>query len=135
MTGVTQIAFRGRSQLPDRRPGTNVEITHKVPNEPGRDRKYSVTFGFDPKTYDVREIFIWPQRTGADLDAVITDACIGISHALQRGASIADLASAFGQLRPEGAPDGEYPPASPLGTILRAGIEIERLEKREQRVS
>lgn len=129
MNQVTHIQFRGRTQLPDRRPGTNIEVTHK---DPRGERKFQVTFGFDPKTYDCREIFIWPQKAGADLDAVITDACIGISHALQRGASIAELASAFGQLRPEGAPDGEYPPASPLGTILRAGIDVERLEKKEQ---
>lgn len=120
-----------RRPLPSRRHGTTVAVSH--PHAWGV-RKYSVTYGFD-EALNVREIFCWPEKTGADLDAVISDACIGISHALQRGASVKEFAAAFGQLRPEGAPDGEYPPASPLGTILRVGIFVEALEKKEHRRS
>ena len=129
MNDIPRILFRGRMQLPDRRCGTTVDVTHT--DQKGVERRFEVTFGFDAD-FNVREIFIWPNKAGADIDAMMTDAGIGISHALQRGASITELAAAFGQLRPEGAPDGEYPPASPLGTILRAGIVVERMEKKEQ---
>ena len=128
---LARILFRGRMQLPSRRCGTTIDVIHQ---DARVTRLFRVTFGFD-ELFDVREIFCWPEKTGTDLDAVLSDACIGISHALQRGSTIKELAEALGQLRPEGAPDGEYPSASPLGTILRAGIDVERLEKKEQRRS
>lgn len=116
----------GRRTLPDRREGISLSITFR---HVWGERTYSVTYGVT-ECGRIREVFCWPERSGSDMDALLSDACIGFSHALQHGASVTQLAMAMGQLRPEGAADGLYPPASPLGAILRAGIEIEQSERK-----
>ena len=109
------ISAQMRTVLPNRRPGCTTEIIHE-------GHSYIVTFGFD-KVGRVREVFLRQNKTGSDIDSMMSDACIAISLLLQHGMDIHGLVAAFGENRDEGANEG--PPASPLGAIARAGAEIE----------
>jgi hypothetical protein len=64
------------------------------------------------------------------LDAIVSDACVAISVALQSGRTLKEMAEILGQLRPEGWKDGDPlgRAASPLGTIVRTGAVIEQNE-------
>ena len=62
------------------------------------------------------ELFITGARTGSDIDALLNDAAILISLALQNGARLADLGAAMGR---EG--DGETP-SSIIGAALDVAV-------------
>lgn len=120
--------MKERTRLPDRRRARRFPVTWK--DAIGVERLFDVGFGLDAENV-VREVFCIPLnaqtgealKTGSDLKALVDDACIALSLALQLGARITDLAKAFGENRQEGAPVG--PPASPLGAIARAGVQFE----------
>lgn len=84
---------------------------------------FDVGYGVDEAGI-IREVFCTASaRDGSDLKALVHDACIAISRALQWGDRIGALAASFGELREEGETCG--PPASPLGAIARAGAALE----------
>jgi hypothetical protein len=89
----------------------------------GQELKMQVTFGLDQLGH-VKEVFGRASKTGTDLQGLISDGCIAVSLLLQHGMSIEEVAVALGENRPEGEKSG--PPASPLGAIARAGVEVER---------
>ena len=109
-----------RQRLPDRRPSARVPVSFVFSDK--TIRTYDVTFGFDAEG-TIREVFAASGHTQSDLGALIEDACIAASIAMQRGHTISELAQSFGELREEG--QGSGPPASLLGAIARAGAELE----------
>lgn len=88
----------------------------------GSDHFIEVGYGLDD-ALQVKEVFAIAAKDGTDLQQLVHDACIALSHALQRGATITDMAKSFLENRPEGAEAGK--PASFLGAAARHGITIE----------
>lgn len=117
---LTAAAERRPFELDDRRQGFTVSWSPRIG---GVELKLCITFNFDNRGR-VNEVFCSGHKEGSHMRAVLTDSCIAISHALQRGASIVELAAAFGEDREEGKKSG--PPASVLGAIARQGAIIER---------
>ena len=109
-----------RTRLPDRRQAVRTRM--EWADSHGNKHVSEVSFGFD-KAGAIREVFCTAAKDGTDLQALVHDACIATSHALQRGARIADMAKSFGENRPESADSG--PPASPLGALARMGAALE----------
>lgn len=110
----------GRARLPDRRPAVRETLTWQ--DSQGGDHQADVSFGFG-RDGRVREVFCLAAKDGTDMQALVHDACIAASIALQRGHTIAALARAFGELREEGQSAGR--PASVIGALARLGVEIE----------
>jgi hypothetical protein len=112
-----------RTVLPHRRVSTTMFVKH-VGND-GNEHEFLVTFGFGREApLKVREVFCGSPKVGSDMQAFINDSCIAISLLLQHGMTMSELASAFGENRPEGSSSG--PPSSPLGSIAKKAVEIER---------
>lgn len=109
-----------RTPLPPRRAAYTTVVLWKCIGGP--DHKLIVTCGFDAE-HVLREAFCAGFRADTSLCALANDACILLSRLLQHGERIEDLASALIEDRPEGAPSG--PPASIIGAIARAGVEIQ----------
>ena len=118
-----------REMLPDRREGVLLRVTHQ--HHLGT-RDYTVNYGFDSQGR-VREIFCHNEKPGTDLDAIMSDACIAISHLLQRGMTVVELADTLGRDCEEMSRDGV--PASPLGTIARVGVIVEQAEHERMRAN
>ena len=81
--------------------------------------------GFDPATGQPHELFLSAGKTGSALDALLADAAVAISVALQHGIPAAALAKSIGRLPcgvvPPGGLDGasaETSPASAIGAAL-----------------
>ena len=93
-----------RKQLPNRRQAVLLTADH-------RGSVYEVALGVysDGKP---GELFIAGARTGSDIDALLADAAVLVSRALQHGDDLADLAKAMGR---EG--DG-ITPSSAIGAAL-----------------
>lgn len=113
-------AARQRFEMPPRREAQIVEWTEIVGT---REHSFTVGFGWDFRGH-ITEAFCSGQKEGSDLRAAVQDGCILLSHCLQRGASIVELAAALGEDRAEASPSG--PPASFLGAIARRGAILER---------
>jgi hypothetical protein len=117
-------------KLPSRREGCTLLLKHKLlggdPEEPSNyQQTFEVTFNLDPINGHFIECFCaLTHGVGSDFAATVTDACIAISRLLQRGDTFEAMAISFGEDRPEGQTNG--PAASILGTIARAGRELER---------
>lgn len=79
-----------RKRLPSRRDNKTIKVTHKGQN-------YAVTFGYDPATGEVREIFTRGSKVGSQLDGLIDDFCILLSIALQYGIKASSLAGSMGR--------------------------------------
>ena len=73
-----------RARLPDRRPS----VTERIDVE---GQTYTATAGIDPHTGAVREIFLDGAKAGSGMDAVLNDAAVTISVAIQHGVSIEAL--------------------------------------------
>lgn len=84
--------------------------------------RFSVSFAFDTSTRNVNAVFA-DMPGGSDMAAVVSDACIVISLALQYGATAGDLDRSL--QRVESPASGSILPASPLGAIVHA---IRRVE-------
>jgi hypothetical protein len=97
-----------------------VTITWQEPIR-GASRELSMSFGY-ARDGRLREIFCSGTKDGSELRALITDACIAVSHLLQRGATIFEIAAAFGEDREAHQKAG--PPASLFGAIARKACEI-----------
>jgi hypothetical protein len=109
-----------RVRLPNRHQSIRTSITWQ--DARGEPHQCQVSFGFDAQGA-IREVFCIAHKDGTDLQALVHDACIATSHALQRGARIADLAKSFGELRNEGEESGLA--ASPIGSLARVGAALE----------
>ena len=107
-----------RQRLPNRRPSHSetLEVAGQV---------FTAAVGFDPETGQPRELFLTAGKEGSLLNALLADAAVAISVALQSGVPAAALAKSVGRL-PAGpvAPAGldhvpvQNVPASPIGAAL-----------------
>jgi hypothetical protein len=93
-----------RQCLPDRRPSLTTRLVHDC-------WSYSVTFGFDPNTGRIGEVFTHGAKVGSAMDGILDDACIALSLLLQHGVEPAALAGSMGRLG-----DGKTP-ASVIGAL------------------
>jgi hypothetical protein len=107
-----------RKRLPNRRPShtETLEVAGQA---------FTATVGFDPNTDHPRELFLTAGKEGSLINAMLADAAVVISVALQHGVSAKALAKSIGRL-PEGQVtpadlDEGKPariPASPIGAAL-----------------
>jgi hypothetical protein len=112
------MAAPNRQRLPNRRP------SHTETLEVG-GQIFTGTVGFDPETGRPCELFLNAGKEGSLIGAMLADAAVAISVALQHGVSAQTLAKSIGRL-PEApqAPGGldQGPPAkvpaSPIGAAL-----------------
>lgn len=102
-----------RTPLPNRRPSSTSEIAF-------RGFPITVTVGYDPATGQPREVFANSGRSGSDMQAALSDACVLVSIALQHGVTPAALAKSLGRV--PAWVDGEEATdhASPIGVIVAA---------------
>jgi hypothetical protein len=107
-----------RARLPNRRP------SHSETLEVG-GQKVIATVGFDPETGHPRELFMAAGKEGSMLNAMLADAAVVISIALQSDIPPAALAKSIGRLPiiPVLPADLDKPhsgqePASPIGAAL-----------------
>ncbi len=107
-----------RKRLPNRRPAhtETLQVDGQV---------FTASVGFDPKSGQPRELFMAAGKEGSLLNALLADAAVVISIALQHGIPAAALAKSIGRLPASPvAPadlDGPQPgrlPASPIGAAL-----------------
>ncbi len=106
-----------RERMPDRR--SSVTQTLEVASQ-----IFDATIGFD-KHGRPREVFLTGAKEGSLLAAILADAAVAISVALQHGVPVASLAKSVGHL-PAGPvtpsdldqPQAENLPASPIGAAL-----------------
>ena len=107
-----------RQRLPNRRPShtETLEVAGQT---------FMATVGFDPASGWPRELFLTGGKEGSALDALLADAAVAISVALQHGISAQALARSIGRL-PVGpvtpadldqGPPAKLP-ASPIGAAL-----------------
>ncbi len=123
---MTDAAPTARQRLPNRRP------SHSETLEVG-GQKVIATVGFDPETGQPREIFMAAGKEGSLINALLADAAVVISIALQHGIPAAALAKTVGRL-PSGPVtpadlEGPQPgrvPASPIGAALDLVSSFER---------
>ncbi len=107
-----------RKSLPNRRP-SHVETLEAT------GQTFTACVGFDPETGQPRELFLNAGKDGSMLNALLADAAVAISIALQHGIPPAALAKSIGRLPiiPVGpadleATEPERVPASPIGAAL-----------------
>ncbi|MBF0247009.1 MAG: hypothetical protein HQL36_02890 [Alphaproteobacteria bacterium] len=108
-----------RRRLPNRRPSISetIEIGGQV---------YTATAGFDLDELSVKEVFLSGAKEGSTMDAILGDAAVVISVALQHGVPIEALAKSVARirtapLRPEDldtAYQNETVPATAIGATL-----------------
>ena len=115
-----------RQRLPNRRPSHTEAL--QVDGQ-----AFTTTVGFDPESDQPRESFMSAGKEGSMLDALLADAAVTISVALQHGVQPAALAKSVGRLPavPIGPADLENPrpgraPASPIGSALDLVSSFER---------
>ncbi len=112
------MAAPDRQRLPNRRPSHTETLAVA-------GQTFTATVGFDPATCRPCEVFLTGGKEGSTLDALLADAAVVISVALQHGVSAKALAKSIGRL-PEMATtpadlDQAQParlPASPIGAAL-----------------
>ena len=110
--------MNARKRLPNRRP-SHVETLEVTGQE------FTACIGFDPKTGQPCEIFLDASKRDSMFGAMLSDAAVVISIALQNGIPAAALAKSIGRLPiiPVGPADLESrqpgrAPASPIGAAL-----------------
>ena len=107
-----------RNRLPNRRPSHTETLAVA-------GQTFTATVGFDPETGRPCEVFLTAGKEGSLINAMLADAAVVISVALQHGISAQSLAKSVGRL-PEGPVtpadlDPGQParlPASPIGAAL-----------------
>lgn len=98
-----------RSALPNRRPSVTAETIWTA--QDGSAHPFTVTIGFDPQGKP-QEVFA--NHAKGALAAMLADACVLVSIALQHGITPDALGKSLGRV-PVWDADA---PASPLGTII-----------------
>ncbi len=107
-----------RKRLPNRRPAHTETL--RVDGQAS-----TASVGFDPESGQPRELFLTAGKEGSMLNALLADAAVVVSVALQYGVPAAALAKSIGRIPagPVTPADLEGPrhgrvPASPLGAAL-----------------
>jgi ribonucleoside-diphosphate reductase alpha chain len=95
-----------RARLPNRRPAVTESL------EAG-DQSFTATIGFDPATGQPREVFLAGAKGGSALAAILADAAVVISVALQHDIPAEALAKADLDTASE-----RLVPMSPIGAAL-----------------
>ncbi len=115
---LTVASLPARKRLPTRRPSVTEAI------EAG-GQVVVATVGFDPKDDSPRELFLKAGKEGSLLNALLDDAAVVVSIALQCGVSAATLARSVGRLPTSPVTPAELDhasgrkvPASPIGAAL-----------------
>lgn len=108
----------GRERLPPRRPSQTVVAEW-------HGHALAVTGGFDPRSGRLAEAFASGPRFGSDLQALVDDACVVISLALQHGATVPELSRSIGTVPAWGEGGPVERPASVVGAILEALRQME----------
>ena len=98
-----------RQKLPERR----LSVTRLMGDE------YHVSFGWDPRTSALREVFIKGSRIGSDMEMLLDNASVVLSLALQYGVPVDQLVHSLDTGREEGA----------KSIIARAIAEMENVKK------
>jgi len=83
-----------RQKLPNRRP--SVTRILDTPTD-----RYYISFGIDPKSSDIREVFIRGSKIGSDMDILLDDASLIMSLSLQHGLSLDQLMHSLNSGRKE----------------------------------
>ena len=107
-----------RKRLPNRRPSHTETLAVA-------GQTFTGTVGLDPEDGRPRELFLTAGKEGSLINAMLADAAVAISVALQHGISPQALAKSVGRMPPGPVTpadlDGERParlPASPIGAAL-----------------
>ena len=106
-----------RQRLPNRRPAHTETL--EVDGQ-----SFEATVGFEPEDNSPRELFLKAGKEGSLLNAMLDDAAVVISVALQHGVPSKALAKSIGRLPGNGAASlsnrtpGSVLPASPIGAAL-----------------
>ena len=101
-----------RKELKNRRYSVTEKVEHTWAS--GKVQNMLVTFGFNDQG-EVKEMFCADFKAGTDFHVMIMDACVAISLLLQHGHSIKDINAKFAA-----------PPRSVLGTLVEAGMTVEK---------
>ena len=101
-----------RATLPARRPNATHHAEHN-------GKAISITVGYD-LTGRPMEVFADGHREGSDMRALMSDACVVISIALQRGATPEELAHSLGTVPAYENGEHVQAHASLIGVIVAA---------------
>ena len=101
-----------RIALPDRRRSVTCALVHK-------GKAFTVTFGFD-EAGQPRDAFADGERSGSEISATISDACVLISIALQHGITPKALGKSLGREPDPVRGSTASHPASIIGAIVAA---------------
>ena len=101
-----------RRRLPNRRPHEVHELKH-------HDEVYQVGVGRDPDDNAILEVFVTGPKLGSHMRAVLDDASILASLALQGGATPADLAKSMSR-----EPTVMFRPARAPATPIAAAMDL-----------
>ncbi len=121
-----------RHRLPNRRPShtETLEVAGQA---------FTATVGFDPEDGRPRELFLTAGKEGSLINAMLADAAVAISVALQHGVTAQSLAKSIGRLpeaptAPAGLDQGPPAkvPASPIGAALDLVTSLEADPDRAQ---
>jgi hypothetical protein len=107
-----------RTQLPNRRPNTTIDLEHK-------GLTFNVSVGFDPDTGAPMEVFGSTSKAGSDFAVLLSDACVILSIALQHGIQPSELSKTMQWAPVVGMADKVSEPASVIGAILVALVPME----------
>lgn len=99
-----------RTPLPTRRPNATVMVRW-------RQHDLAVTVGFDAAGLP-REVFAHGARVGSDMQALLDDACTGLSVAMQQGASAWLMGKSMGSAPVMHDADGAHEPVSLFGVVM-----------------
>lgn len=103
-----------RAVLPNRRPNTTVAAEWQ-------GHSFTVCIGFDAQG---RAAEVFCDHAKGDMRAVLADACVLISIALQHGIAPAALAKSLGTVPAWRNGEQIEAPASPVGTIMAVIVEV-----------
>jgi hypothetical protein len=107
-----------RTKPPDRRNAVTLTVSFM-------NRSYPVTYGLvGDKPWEAFCSVVENIPDGSELHATVSDACIALSVLRQEGYTWEKLTQLFQQNWPEGSTEGH--PASIIGAVARAGLELER---------
>lgn len=101
-----------RNQLPSRRGSLHFEFHFE-------QMKFHVSVSPDGAG-DVREVFVDPSKQGSTIAAIMRDAAVAISIALQHGASVDEIREAMTRLDSANIPCMSTTAASPIGAAMDA---------------
>lgn len=112
---VPAIGQTRRRRLPHRREAITESI--EFARSGGQVTRYEASVGYD-ELGRPKEIFLSGAKDGTDMAAVLADASVAISVALQHGVSAAAMAVSIARIAPSDGAMGPGLPASVIGAAL-----------------